>query len=208
MNEKVELLGYLASVLVAVSLMMRSVTRLRMVNLMGAICFSAYGFLIGSMPVAGMNAFIAAINVYHLAKLLRAESTFAVIEVRPDAANLRAFVEFHAADLSRFFPPQRWRTIPDDARTFMILRDAAPIGLVVAARADERTLRIDVDYVVADYRDLKPGRHFYERHAPQLKHDGITRLTAESPSPQHAGYLREMGFTPTPDDLTHYERTT
>lgn len=120
MSDKVELLGYLASVLVAVSLMMRLVTRLRIVNLMGALCFSVYGFLIGSMPVAGMNAFIAAINVYHLTRLLRAESTFAVIEVRPDAASLRAFLDFHAADLTKCFSPQRWRTIPDDCCAFML----------------------------------------------------------------------------------------
>ncbi len=46
-----ELLGYTASLLIAVSLMMTSVLRLRVINLAGAAAFSAYGFLIGAVPV-------------------------------------------------------------------------------------------------------------------------------------------------------------
>ena len=61
-----EMLGYLASVFVAVSLMMRSLTKLRVINLIGALLFTAYGLIIGAFPVAVVNAFIALVNVYYL----------------------------------------------------------------------------------------------------------------------------------------------
>ncbi|NKF49308.1 YgjV family protein [Shewanella sp. WXL01] len=66
-----EWIGYLASVLVAVSLTMSDIKKLRWWNLLGAILFVAYGLAIGALPVALVNAFIACINVYYLNKLYR-----------------------------------------------------------------------------------------------------------------------------------------
>lgn len=67
-----EVLGYLASVLVALSLTMRSVFKLRLINLAGAILFTAYGLVIGALPVAALNFFIALVNIYYLHQMFRA----------------------------------------------------------------------------------------------------------------------------------------
>ncbi|MBM7071191.1 uroporphyrinogen decarboxylase [Shewanella sp. OPT22] len=67
----VEILGYLASVMVAISLMMKDIVKLRVLNFIGCALFSSYGVLIEAWPVAGMNAFIACINVYYLVKMYR-----------------------------------------------------------------------------------------------------------------------------------------
>lgn len=67
----VEVLGYLASVMVAISLMMKDIVKLRVLNFVGCALFSAYGAAIEAWPVAGMNAFIACINVYYLVKMYR-----------------------------------------------------------------------------------------------------------------------------------------
>jgi len=64
----IEWLGYLASILVAISFLMRSMTRLRFVNTIGAICFVIYAVAIKALPVALINCFIVCINVYYLAK--------------------------------------------------------------------------------------------------------------------------------------------
>ena len=67
----VEILGYLASVMVAISLMMKDIVKLRILNFIGCALFSTYGAAIEAWPVAGMNAFIACINVYYLVKMYR-----------------------------------------------------------------------------------------------------------------------------------------
>ncbi|MBI3163860.1 MAG: YgjV family protein, partial [Chloroflexi bacterium] len=64
-----ELVGYVGSVLVAVSLMMKSLLRLRVINLVGALFFVLYGLLIGALPVAFLNALIVGVNVYYLAQM-------------------------------------------------------------------------------------------------------------------------------------------
>ncbi|MGL4475722.1 MAG: YgjV family protein [Shewanella sp.] len=70
-NLWVEILGYFASVMVAISLMMKDIIWLRWLNFVGCVAFTVYGVLILAWPVAVMNAFVAGINIYHLIKINR-----------------------------------------------------------------------------------------------------------------------------------------
>ena len=54
-NTLIELIGYTASVILVISMMMSSFVKLRIVNLVGAFLFSVYGFIIGSYPVGFLN---------------------------------------------------------------------------------------------------------------------------------------------------------
>ena len=64
-----EVLGYAASIIVLISLLMDSAWRLRVINLAGALTFTLYGALIGAAPVAVVNAAIALIDLWHLRRL-------------------------------------------------------------------------------------------------------------------------------------------
>jgi hypothetical protein len=66
-----EMVGYTASVLVAISLMMRSLNKLRIINLSGSLLFTIYGFTIGAYPVAVLNAFIVLVNLFYLQQARR-----------------------------------------------------------------------------------------------------------------------------------------
>ena len=65
----VQCLGYLASVLVAISFLMKSINKLRFVNLVGSICFVIYAVAINAIPVALINLFTVCINVYYLTQI-------------------------------------------------------------------------------------------------------------------------------------------
>ena len=66
-----EWVGYLASVVVAISLMMSNIKKLRWWNLIGAALFVAYAVAIGAYPVALVKFFIVLIDTYYLVKLYR-----------------------------------------------------------------------------------------------------------------------------------------
>lgn len=66
-----ELYGYLGSALIAISLMMADIYKLRWINLVGAGAFASYGLLIGAWPVAALNGFIVLIDAVHLWQLYR-----------------------------------------------------------------------------------------------------------------------------------------
>ncbi len=65
----IELLGYSASIFIAVSLLMSNIKLLRYVNSVGCVLWVIYGLLIPAYPVVVMNAFCFLINLYQLWKL-------------------------------------------------------------------------------------------------------------------------------------------
>jgi GNAT superfamily N-acetyltransferase len=190
-----ELLGYAASVLVAVSLMMSRIVRLRVINLVGSLAFTAYGLLIGAYPVAAVNGFIVVINVWFLARMLRAREYFRILEIEADSEYLRYFLSVHEADVRRFLPgfahaPERGEL------TFFVLRDLVPAGLFIGEAREDGCLWVRLDYVIPAYRDFKIGRYVYGESADFFRARGIRRIVSPSGTPEHARYLRKMGFTP------------
>lgn len=69
----IELLGYAATTLVAISFLLKDVVKLRMLNAVGCVCFVIYGVLIGAMPVALLNTLIVLINGYYIFQALKEE---------------------------------------------------------------------------------------------------------------------------------------
>ncbi|MGI9256097.1 MAG: YgjV family protein, partial [Salinispira sp.] len=65
----IEVIGYVASAFVAGSLLMTAILKLRILNLIGSLCFIAYGILLPTIPVLITNLFIAIINIVQLARL-------------------------------------------------------------------------------------------------------------------------------------------
>ena len=74
----VEILGYAASIMVAISLTMKDIVRLRVLNFIGCALFTAYGIRIDAWPVAATNGFIACVNIYFLAKMQKEKKTEAM----------------------------------------------------------------------------------------------------------------------------------
>ncbi|MHA7880748.1 MAG: hypothetical protein ACX931_13210 [Saccharospirillum sp.] len=77
-----DLYGYLGSALIAISLMMSNIRKLRWINLIGAGTFASYGVLIQAWPVAALNGFIVLINVVHLWQIHRRPATRHDIQFR------------------------------------------------------------------------------------------------------------------------------
>jgi hypothetical protein len=69
MNNYTEYIGYLASLLVLVSFLMKNMTHLRLVNTLGCLVFIAYGALLPSIPIIITNAAIVLINSFYLLKM-------------------------------------------------------------------------------------------------------------------------------------------
>ena len=65
----IEWVGYGASLMIAVSLLMTDLIKLRLINTVGCLLFVIYGLIVGAYPVAVANSAIILINLYHLYKL-------------------------------------------------------------------------------------------------------------------------------------------
>ncbi len=197
----VEILGYLASALVALSLSMKSLARLRALNLVGALTFAVYGGLLGIYPVLAVNGYIAVINIIFLLKMQPGRSeAFELLAIgSPENSYLRRFLEFHAEDIDRFFPGFDLDRQEAPAVVF-ILRDMLPVGLVVCRRRDAETLTVVLDYVVPSYRDFRCAEYFYRSWPRVINQEGVRRFLAQTEVTAHRKYLRKLGFTPAEDE--------
>lgn len=191
-----ELIGYLASVLVAVSLTMRSVLRLRVINLVGAATFLVYGLLIAAYPIAVVNGVIVGINLYYLREMRQTESYFTILESHHDASYLHEFLRFYEEDIHRFFPSFDYAPSERDLVWF-VLRDLVPVGLFIAEPKGPDTLLVHLDYVIPGYRDLRPGEFLYEGQSERFRSRGIKHLETIPESKEQREYVGRMGFTRT-----------
>lgn len=67
--DPIEWVGYAASILVAISLTMTNIIKLRVINSIGCFLFVIYGLIVGAYPVAVANGIIILINLYNLYQL-------------------------------------------------------------------------------------------------------------------------------------------
>lgn len=193
----IEILGYIASILVAISLMMRSVLKLRLINLAGAAFFALYGWLIAAYPIMAVNAFIVLINLYYLREMFTKQEYFSPLEVNINSDYLRRFLDFYAAEIEQFNPgfalaPQ------SEAEVFFVLRDMVPAGLFIATPQPDNVLHIELDFVIPGYRDYKIGQFIYQQMASNFQRKGYRTLVSPPGSKVHADYLHRMGFAADP----------
>ena len=196
-----QLLGYTASILIAISMLMRSIVRLRVFNMIGGATFSIYGFLIGAYPVGILNAMTATINLVQLIRLRRRAENFRILEIAPDSPYLRYFLDFQAEDIRRFFPNFRYEPA-DDSVVLLVLRDLVPAGLLLASTTGD-TLQVHLDYVVPQYRDMKVGRFLFGDEASWFRARGLREIVSPADTKVHADYLAHMGFAPAGDGRTY-----
>jgi hypothetical protein len=67
-NILIELFGYIGTILVVVSMMMTSVTKLRVVNMCGSVISAIYAAICGTWPIVVMNVSLFLINGFQLIK--------------------------------------------------------------------------------------------------------------------------------------------
>ena len=196
-----EFIGYAASLLIAISLMMRSLIRLRILNGIGAVVFVIYGLLIKAYPVAFLNGIIVGIDITYLIQMLKRSDYFSVMEVTPNSPYLNFFLEFHTEDIRKFFPTFNYDPQPKDLIFFM-LRDTIPAGLMIL-RPIKNKGKILLDYALENFRDFKIGAFIFDDKPAILLNRGIDCLEAKAETKIHRQYLRQMGFHLTEDEYYH-----
>ncbi len=193
MHHWLEILGYVASVIVLISILMNSILRLRVINLIGSALFSLYGFLIGSIPVAFVNGSIALINIYYLTKMFLEKEFFKVLNIRGDNYYLKEFLNFYDKDIKKYFPDFKYEPVKN-RYSFFILRNMNVAGIFMAREYSPGTLLITLDYAIPAYRDFKLGKYVFTVYYKHFLEDGYTRLICYSANKSHQRYLKKMGF--------------
>lgn len=195
----VELIGYLASILIVASLAMKSVVRLRVVSLLGSITFVVYGALLGSIPLIITNLAAAGLNIWYLRQEFRPDRDIGAVPIEATAPFLQDFLSSHREDINRFHPGFSGPNDGDFVR--LLTRDGLPAGAVIG-RPEGSALHLKLDYVMAAFRDSRIGSWLYGEGAATFTSAGFTTVVAQPESEALRSYLLRLGFEETEAGLT------
>ncbi len=188
-----EYIGYVASLIVLVSLLMSSIKKLRWINLIGSVTFAIYGFLIGSLPVGLLNIGTVLINVFYLWKMYTSKDYFKILPFVNNTQYFQYFLNYYKKDLSHYASTNEI-DVESSAISFYILRNIVPAGVFVASLYDKDSLKVELDYVVPEYRDFKIGKYLFSKGNNVFSNKGYHKLYSFTNNPKHEKYLLKMGF--------------
>jgi len=187
----VEWFGYLASMVVLISLTMSSIIKLRVINLIGSLLFASFAYFIDSVPTIFMNLCIALINVYYLWQMYYNKEQFKILSVEKDSEYFQHFISVNRQEIEKQVSLPKLKEA--DTRFYM-LRDNNIAGVLSGVMEKDGVFTVMLDYVIPRYRDFKLGSYYYNTHPEFIKAKGISILKTSANDEEHCFYLEKMGF--------------
>ena len=187
-------IGYLASVLLGISLLVNNELRFRWINTFGCLSFIIYGILIHAFPIIVTNAGLFLINTFYLIKIHRTEEAFDLLEYKTGDKIVEKFLQFYAKDILHYFPDYKPNEQGNVIR-FVVLRDMVIANIFEAALHTDGSAVVNINYTVAKYRDYKVGKFIFDKEKKYLLNNGIHAIVYENvPNKNHEDFLKKMGF--------------
>ncbi len=191
--EYLQYVGYVASVIIVLSMTMNSIIKFRWINLVGASLFSIYGFMVGAIPVCVLNGIIVVLDIYYLVSIYSKKEVFEILEINAESEYLKRFLKFHNDRIQKILPCFAYS--PDkNTVSFYILRNMAVAGLFLAHRENETELHVGLDFVLPEYKDFKNGKYVYFTLRDKFIAAGYKTVIAEGNNQKYFTYLKKLGF--------------
>jgi len=196
----IQILGYAASLIVFISLMMKSLAKLRVLNAAGSLLFVVFALATDSLPTAFLNLGIVVIDVFYFIRMTRVKDNFEIMTVQKDNEIVRRFYRINKKELDALFGEA---SFVKSEKIALFFRNDDIAGLlayssVVLPQSDssvpESAAEILIDFVVPKYRDFAVGRHFFVKDVSFWKEQGYSCLLSSVPDKKHIPYLERLGF--------------
>ncbi len=185
----IEAIGYLGSALVLVSMLMTSVVRLRIINLVGSVLLAGYALAINSYPTAIMNICLAGINVYHLFHIFNEQRSYTMIRTEQEDGYFSYLLNKSDEDIRFWFPEYSLGDLKADISCLICCEDN-PACLFMGKKTKEGELEVLLDYALPVYRDTSVGHFLYK----SLAKDGYKSLVFKQNAVKHIPYLEKIGY--------------
>ena len=96
--------GYLASLLLALGLIINNDLKFRWLNTGGNVAFIIYGILLHAMPIVLTNSVLLAINLFFLYRIYNRKELFELLEFNSGGILIDRFLSFYKTDIADYFP--------------------------------------------------------------------------------------------------------
>jgi hypothetical protein len=192
----IDLLGYIASFIILVSLTMKSIVKLRWINAAGSFLFVIFAWITRSSPTVVMNLGIIAIDLWYVFAISRKKSDYHLVKAERGSAWLDFFYTKNKVEIDAIFGLDAFL----DARNFSyFVCDDEIVGLFAWKEISPTECRILIDFVTPRFRDTKIGTYFFDKNLSFFKAKGYSRFTYGQVSSKHWKYLKKIGFAKNQD---------
>ncbi|MDZ4806962.1 MAG: YgjV family protein [Bacteroidota bacterium] len=187
--------GYLASVLLAIGLLVNNDLKFRWLNTGGNVAFIIYGVVLGAVPIILTNSILLAINAFYLYKIYNRKEHFELLEFSNGGIMIDRFLTFYQKDIVVYFPDFK-REHLESKLNFVVLRDLV-IANIFSARLDSNgAAEVIINYTVQKYRDYKVGRFIFDKEKSHLVSKSVKTLYYKTvANKRHEKFLSVMGFS-------------
>jgi hypothetical protein len=187
--------GYLASVLLAIGLLVNNDLKFRWLNTWGNVAFIIYGVVLGAVPIILTNSILLAINLFYLYKIYNRKEHFELLEFSNGGIMIDRFLSFYQTDIGAHFPDFKREQL-EGKLNFVVLRNLV-IANIFSARLDSSgAAEVIINYTVTKYRDYKVGRFIFDKEKDHLLSKGVKTLYYKTvANKRHEKFISVMGFT-------------
>lgn len=187
--------GYLASLLLALGLLVSNDLKFRWLNTGGNVAFIIYGVVLGAVPIILTNSILLVINLFWLYKIYNRKERFELLEFSSGGIMIDRFLSFYQKDIAAHFPDFKREQL-DGNLNFVVLRDLVIANIFSATLADDGSAKVIINYTVTKYRDYKVGRFIFDKEKQFLLSKGVKTIYYTSvANKRHRKFLSVMGFT-------------
>ena len=188
------MIGYVASVLLAISLIVNNDLKFRWINAGGCLFFIVYGVFISAWPIIITNSFLLAINIFYLIKIYNSHEDFELIQFQGSERLVKKFLSFYYTDIHNYFPEFK-HEINEEQINFVVLRDLVIANIFIAQLLPDGSAIIRLNYTVPKYRDYKVGTFIFKKDRKFLISKGVKELFYDKvANKKHLHFLKKMGF--------------
>lgn len=188
-------LGYLATLLLALGLIVNNDIKFRWLNAGGCLAFIIYGTVLNAIPVILTNGILLVINIFYLYKIYNRKELFEIIEFTPGSILVDRFLSFYQSDIAAFFPDFKREQLEGNLN-FVVLRDLVIANIFSVTISENGKAEVRINYTVSKYRDYKVGRFIFDKEKQYLLSKGVNKLVYSKVSHRnHEKFLNVMGFS-------------
>ena len=186
--------GYLASILLAIGLLVSNDLKFRWLNTGGNIAFIIYGAVLAAVPIILTNSLLLAINLFYLYKIYNRKEHFELLEFSSGGILVDRFLAFYKTDIATHFPNFKREQLEGNLN-FVVLRDLVVANIFSTAVAQGGNAEVIINYTVPKYRDYKVGRFIFDKEKQYLLSKGVRKISYPIvANRRHEKFLTVMGF--------------
>ena len=202
MQTILEVIGWVGSALIVLSVMQSRMLRFRWMNLAGSVIATGYNAFFGIWPFVAMNAAIALISAYWLMRLYREAKdpeVYQVIPVPADDPYVLHLLHVHAADIAIHAPGfdadagAGAGTASERRTTLLVVRGDEAVGVVAVRDKGDGVGEVELDWVKPRFRTFTAGQFVY-RDSGALPAAGFRQVRLLPHGATDNEYLRRAGF--------------